>query len=365
MAIPLTLYVHLPWCERRCPYCDFNAYARRAAIPEEAYVEACLRDLEGDGRPLEAVFLGGGTPSLFSPRAIARLIRGVRERLPLKEGAEITLEANPGTVDEGKLAGFREAGVNRLSLGIQSFQDALLQRIGRIHTGKEAVRAVEAARRAGFENINLDLMFGLPGQGAEEAAADVETALALAPTHVSYYQLTLEPGTPFHRHPPELPEEEALGALEEGGRERLEQGGFVPYEVSAYARPGYACRHNLNYWTFGDYLGIGAGAWGKITTREGIFRTQRERRPGAYMEGSGTRTVRVEDIPMEFMMNALRLTRGFPKALFEARTGLPFETIRGPMEEAKARGLLREDEGHVQPTPLGRRYLNDLLVLFC
>ncbi len=368
MAIPLALYVHLPWCERRCPYCDFNAYARRGALPEEAYVAACLRDLEGegDGRPLEAVFLGGGTPSLFSPRAIARLIQGMRERLPFREGIEITLEANPGTVDEAKLAGFLEAGVNRLSLGIQSFQDHLLAGIGRIHTGKEAERAVEAAKRAGFANINLDLMFGLPGQRVEEARADVERALALGPTHIAYYQLTLEPGTPFGMRPPRLPDEEALFAMEEEGRALLEEAGFCPYEVSAHALPGFACRHNVNYWQFGDYIGIGAGAHGKVTTPEGVFRTQKAHRPSAYMAGPKASRVRVEEgaLPLEFMMNALRLTRGFPKALFEERTSLPLEVIQAPLEAAKARGLVEEEGEVIRPTALGRRYLNDLLGLF-
>lgn len=376
-APPLALYLHFPWCVRKCPYCDFNSHEAGGGIPEDAYVAALLHDLDRSrsavaGREIISVFLGGGTPSLFSAAAVTRLLDAVRARLPLAEEAEITLEANPGTAEARHFAGYRRAGVNRLSLGVQSFDDESLRRLGRIHDGNEARRAFELARAAGFDNINLDLMYGLPEQSSAMAAADLEAAVAQAPEHLSWYQLTLEPNTVFYARPPVLPVEDAVAAIQEQGEARLEAAGYRHYEVSAWCRAGREARHNLNYWEFGDYLGLGAGAHSKLTGAAGrITRSARHRIPRRYLETAGDDTVvtteRVldeEDRVVEFMLNALRLVRGFEPAQFEQRTGLALERVREPLAEACRRGLLEYGGGRIRPTPRGTRYLNDLLQLF-
>lgn len=373
---PLSLYVHLPWCQRKCPYCDFNSYAVRGTVPQDEYVAALLRDLEHDaararGRRVQSVFLGGGTPSLFSPEAIERLLAGIRTRLDIAPDAEITLEANPGTVEPARLRGYRAAGVNRLSLGIQSFDDAQLKALGRIHDRAQALAAVDAARAAGFENINIDLMFALPHQSLEQALADVRTAVGLGPTHLSVYELTLEPGTPFHAWRPPLPDDDTAWAMQEAIRAELAQAGYRPYEVSNYARPGFECRHNLNYWTYGDYLGIGAGAHAKLTEDAGIMRQWKRRQPYDYLAKAGgpaavagKRRVSEPEVGFEFMLNVLRLTDGFPIALFPARTGLPFACLEPIVLQAQARGLLERAAGWLRPTPLGARFLDDLTAMF-
>jgi putative oxygen-independent coproporphyrinogen III oxidase len=372
---PLSLYIHFPWCVRKCPYCDFNSHAVRGEIPEAQYIDALLADLEQDlprvwGRPVRSVFLGGGTPSLFSPEAIERLLAGVRARVALIPDAEVTLEANPGTVETERFRGYRAAGVNRLSIGIQSFQPEQLQKLGRIH-GREALAAAQAARAAGFDNFNLDLMFGLPQQTLDEALTDLRTALALNPTHLSLYQLTLEPNTLFHAQPPELPDEDVLAAMQEALQAELADSGFAQYEVSAYARTGCRSRHNLNYWQFGDYLGIGAGAHAKITNADGVTRLWKVKQPRDYLETAGTpaglggeqRPGR-DDVAFEFMLNALRLTEGVPAILFSERTGLDPACVQKPLTQAIARGLLEPGHEHIRPTPLGRRFLNELVALF-
>jgi len=398
---PLSLYVHFPWCVRKCPYCDFNSHALRPGsgqavrdgIPEAQYIDALLADLEADlprvwGRPVRSIFLGGGTPSLFSPEAIERLLAGVRARVPLVPEAEVTLEANPGTVETERFRGYRAAGVNRLSIGIQSFDPEQLQKLGRIHGRDEALAAAQAARTAGFDNFNLDLMFGLPQQTLDEALADVRTALALQPAHLSVYQLTLEPNTLFHAQPPELPDDDAIAVMQEALQAELTDAGFVQYEVSAYARAGQEpkcreahgragaaagrrCRHNLNYWQFGDYLGIGAGAHAKITDAEGVTRLWKVKQPRDYLEKAGTpagiggeqRPGR-DDVAFEFMLNALRLTEGVPALLFSERTGLDPACMQKPLTQAMARGLLGPGHEYFRPTPLGRRFLNELVALF-
>lgn len=375
---PLSLYIHLPWCVRKCPYCDFNSHALRAALPEQEYVDALLRDLEQEaeragGRTIESIFIGGGTPSLFSAAAIDRLLSAVREQLNLRPDAEITLEANPGTVEQDRFAGFRAAGINRLSIGIQSFDDARLQSLGRIHGRDEALRAVDAARRAGFDNFNLDLMYGLPQQDLDGALADLEQAIALAPNHISHYQLTLEPNTLFHAQPPTLPDDDDCYAMQQACQTRLAEAGYRHYEVSAYAQPGRESRHNLNYWTFGDYLALGAGAHGKITDVASgtIQRYAKRKHPRDYQLHAGRPSVVDQessigpaDLILEFMMNALRLRDGFGIALCEARTGLSWERFQPLAQQATARGWLEVRDDHVQPTPTGRLYLNELLELF-
>jgi oxygen-independent coproporphyrinogen-3 oxidase len=373
---PLSLYVHLPWCVRKCPYCDFNSHPARAPLPEAAYVDALLRDLEAElprvwGRTVRTVFLGGGTPSLFAATEIERLLSGLRARVPLAHDAEITLEANPGTVELEKFRGFRAAGINRLSIGIQSFDDEKLQALGRIHGRAEALRAAAAACAAGFTNINLDLMFGLPQQTPEQALADIDTALAEAPTHLSVYQLTLEPNTLFHAQPPRLPDDETIFAMQQALQARLAEAGFRQYEVSAYAQPGFECRHNRNYWEFGDYLGLGAGAHGKLTTADGIARTWKVKQPTDYLTHAGsaaacggTRTIPATELPGEFMLNALRLKQGFAKTLYAERTGLDLKALRPTLDAAKQRGLLVETDTHLAPSDLGYRFLNDLIGLF-
>ncbi len=367
--LPLALYVHLPWCVRKCPYCDFNSHPARA-IPEGDYIDALLTDLdaqlpEAAGRPLESIFIGGGTPSLFSPAAIGALLDGVAARLALADDIEITLEANPGTAEAARFAGYRAAGVNRLSLGIQSFDDRRLAALGRIHDAAQARAAVAMARRAGFDNLNLDLMFGLPDQDRAGALADLEQALALAPDHLSWYQLTLEPGTPFHRQPPPLPDDEQLWAIQQAGLERLARAGFLRYEISAFALEERRCRHNLNYWRFGDYLGIGAGAHGKITTPDGVWRRARTRLPGRYLADptAGDRwRVTGRSLALEALMNMLRLTKGVSEALFETRTGLSLEDLEPTLGRLRRRGLMVSDR--LQATPRGYDFLDQLLVEF-
>lgn len=375
---PLALYLHLPWCVRKCPYCDFNSHEARGEVPDDDYVAALLRDLEFElpgiwGRRLVSVFLGGGTPSLFSPEAIERLLSGLRAYLHLGPDAEVTLEANPGTVDSGRFAAFRQAGVNRLSIGVQSFRDAQLRALGRVHDGAAARRAVESARQAGFEDVNLDLMFGLPGDSMDGAMADLETAIALSPSHLSWYQLTLEPGTAFARRPPTLPDDERVADIHERGLARLAAAGFDRYEVSAFARPDAVCRHNINYWEFGDYLGLGAGAHGKISDRlQGrILRSRRTRSPAEYLRHAGsaravsdTRPVPRRELGLEFMMNALRLVEGVPAALFQSRTTLPLSVVAGELEQAVERGWLEWTLQRIRPTEPGLRYLNEVLALF-
>jgi oxygen-independent coproporphyrinogen-3 oxidase len=372
---PLSLYVHIPWCVRKCPYCDFNSHEARGELPEQAYVAALLADLELVlpevwGRPVNTVFIGGGTPSLFSVRAVDALLSGLRARLPITADAEITLEANPGTVEAEKFAGLRAAGINRISLGIQSFNDAHLRALGRIHDAAEARRAAELALRV-FDNVNLDLMYALPEQTPEQAAADLAAALALAPQHLSAYHLTVEPNTLFHHRPPALPDDDAAAQMQETLEARLAAAGYAHYETSAYARPGRQCRHNLNYWGFGDYLGIGAGAHEKISFKNSILRRSRVRQPKAYLARAGTpgqfgerRQLTAAELPGEFMMNALRLNAGFELECYRARTGCDSTPLLPRLEAARLRGLITRDHRRVMPTPLGRRFLNDLIALF-
>lgn len=372
MTPPLALYIHLPWCVRKCPYCDFNSHTAPGTLPEDTYVDALLRDLDQDlegtgGRELTSVFFGGGTPSLFEPATIERILDGVRARLPLAPDCEVTMEANPGAVEADRFAGFRAAGVNRLSLGVQSLDDAMLRRLGRIHDAERARTAVAAARTAGFDNLNLDMMYALPEQDIAAAMRDLEALLELAPEHVSYYQLTLEPGTPFHHRPPPLPDHDEAWAMHAAAGRRLRAAGYRQYEVSAWARPGRACRHNGNYWRFGDYLGIGAGAHGKLTMANGrIVRRAKQHLPNRYMAAAGgaggiadERVLDDVDRRFEFLMNALRLTGGFDVALYTERTGLPAAEL-DDLAAAHPR-LLRLRRGKLRCTDLGRRHLDTLL----
>jgi putative oxygen-independent coproporphyrinogen III oxidase len=374
---PLALYVHVPWCLRKCPYCDFNSHALDdpAQLPEQEYLAALVADLESClpqawGRSVHSVFLGGGTPSLLSVAAVEELLSALRARLTLAADCEITLEANPGSYEAGRYAGYRRAGVNRLSIGVQSFADAQLQALGRVHDGAQARRAIEAARQA-FDNFNLDLMVGLPGQDAAAARRDLQEALSWAPPHLSLYQLTLEPNTVFHKYPPVLPEEDVLEAIQAAVAEAAAAGGYAQYEVSAYAQPGRAARHNLNYWTFGDYLGIGAGAHGKLTLPEGVLRTERHRLPASYLEHAragrfvaAQRTLDDADLVFEFMLNALRLREGFAPQLFAERTGLDPVLLEPGLARAQARGLIDRNALRIRPSELGWRFLNDLQALF-
>ena len=389
---PLALYVHVPWCVRKCPYCDFNSHEMRSAQPaaaesvarvsvgldaelEERYVSALVADLEHAlpgiwGRTVHSIFLGGGTPSLLSAPALDGLLCAVRARLSLLADVEITLEANPGTFEAEKFAAYRALGVNRLSIGIQSFNSAHLKALGRIHDAGEARRAVEIAR-ANFDNFNLDLMYALPAQTLGEAEADIEAAIALAPPHLSAYHLTIEPNTYFHRYPPEVPDDELSASMQEAIEARLAAAGYGHYETSAFARAGRECRHNLNYWRFGDYLGIGAGAHGKLSLPGRIVRQMRWKHPREYMDKAlagepvqQEQNVAAQELPFEFMLNALRLTSGFAISIFEERTGLPLTVVLAALERAEALGLIERDHQRVAPTPRGQRFLNDLLLLF-
>jgi oxygen-independent coproporphyrinogen-3 oxidase len=375
---PLALYVHLPWCVRKCPYCDFNSYETRGTVPDLEYVDALLRDLRGElpfvqGRTIETVFLGGGTPSLFSGPAIARLLAGLKAEVVLSPQAEITLEANPGAVDAARFAAFREAGINRLSIGIQSFRDEQLRALGRVHDAVQARAAVATARTVGFDNLNLDLMYGLPNDDVAGAIADLEGALELAPAHLSWYQLTLEPNTAFERRPPALPDDDVVKRIEESGRGLLARQGYGRYEISAYARPGRRCLHNLNYWQFGDYLGVGAGAHGKVTLRDvgEIARRAKTRNPRTYQQRAGAagsvaeeRLVLPKQAALEFLMNALRLLDGVPVSTFAARAGQSVLGLATTRAVAVERGWLADDRGFLRATSSGIDRLNRLLELF-
>lgn len=380
-SIPLSLYVHFPWCVRKCPYCDFNSHPLRGEVPEDEYVDALLRDLDfelsesritsHESQTLVSIFMGGGTPSLFSGRAIGRLLEAVNRRLDFAADIEITLEANPGTAEAGHFPAYRAAGVNRLSMGIQSLDDAQLRRLGRIHDRAEALRAYGLARSAGFDNINLDLMYALPEQSVDDALQDLRTLIALQPEHVSWYQLTLEPNTEFGRRPPPVPDDDAAWTMQEQGQALLAEASYVQYEVSAYARSGLQSRHNRNYWTFGDYLGIGAGAHGKRSGASGIVRRARHKHPKIYLQHAGStaavqekRALPAADLPFEFLMNALRLNEGFAPALYAERTGLIWDAGAPAVQLAVQRGLLEAGTTRVRPTELGRRHLNGLLQLF-
>ena len=368
---PLALYVHLPWCVRKCPYCDFNSHERGAELPERAYVDALIADLEGLlpsvwGRRIVSLFIGGGTPSLFAPESIERLLSEVRARIALVPDAEVTLEANPGTAEAGRFRGYRAAGVNRLSLGVQSFDDSMLRALGRIHSGDEARAAIELALRH-FDNVNLDLMYGLPGQSLEMARIDIEAAVRWETSHVSAYQLTIEPNTVFYRQPPALPEHDTCADMQLIVEETLGAAGFEHYETSAFARPGRRCRHNLNYWEFGDYLGLGAGAHGKISFADRVTRHERAKQPREYLAVPGKlqeRLVAAGELPFEFMLNALRLTEGFAVALFAQRTGLQPTAIAAGLRDAEQKGLIERHGDRLRPTRQGRLFLNELIGLF-
>ncbi|GAB3283146.1 radical SAM family heme chaperone HemW [Parahaliea aestuarii] len=372
---PLSLYIHLPWCERKCPYCDFNSHEARD-IPEQAYVEALLLDLEGEiprlqGREIQTLFIGGGTPSLFSATAIGQLMAGIAARVPLARDLEATMEANPGSAEAEKFAGFRAAGINRLSLGIQSFQDEQLQTLGRVHNSDQARRALAMVRDAGFDNFNIDLMHGLPGQSVERGLADLAGALEFDPPHLSWYQLTIEPNTVFHKRPPVLPVEDTLADIQDAGEALLQGNGLRAYEVSAWSKPGSECRHNLNYWSFGDYLAIGAGAHGKATHRDGrIERYAKRRQPADYLAserggfGASQRWLEPEELPGEYMLNTLRLAGGAPLANFSRYTGLPPDAVQDTIDRLRERGLLQVSGSHLHCTATGWRYLDSVVAEF-
>ena len=384
---PLSLYIHTPWCVRKCPYCDFNSHEPGTHgftprdLPEAAYLYALLQDLDSDldlaaGREIKTIFIGGGTPSLLSPAFYERLLKEIRIRLPFSKEIEITLEANPGTTEQERFIGYRKAGINRLSLGIQSFQPDQLHALGRIHSGDEAIAAVTQAREAGFANINIDLMHGLPNQTPQLAMDDIAQALALAPEHLSWYQLTLEPNTAFHSHPPVLPEEEALWDIQDKGHQLLEQAGFKRYEISAYASAGHQSRHNLNYWQFGDYLGIGAGAHGKLSRIDSngewhIERRWKTRQPDAYLKRvddlrgfiAGKQLIKTDELPLEFAMNALRLTDGVSLETWRANTGEAPARLLTRLQSAEKKGLLMQMPEKLRASPQGLLFLNELLAL--
>ena len=374
---PLSLYIHIPWCIKKCPYCDFNSHSLKNSLPEEAYIDALLADLQTElpniwGRPVETIFFGGGTPSLFQAASIDRLLSGLRSLLRLQPEAEITLEANPGTFEIEKFKGFKDAGITRLSIGVQSFNDTMLERLGRVHNGSEAQRAIDTALKL-FEKVNIDLMYALPGQTVQTALTDVNTAIATSASHISAYHLTMEPNTPFGHTPPKgLPQDEAALDIEDAVHDALDGAGFIHYETSAFARPQMQCRHNLNYWQFGDYIGIGAGAHGKISFPDRIERTVRRRHPNDYLaamqrnpsDGIERKTVSTDDLPFEFMMNALRLAEGVPAALLQERTGISSARIMAQIETARRKGLLENDPTVFRPTTQGRLFLNDLLQCF-
>jgi oxygen-independent coproporphyrinogen-3 oxidase len=389
IAPPLSLYIHMPWCVKKCPYCDFNSHGLRSEPPPYAdYIDCLLADLDADradfaealaGRSVISIFFGGGTPSLFAPELIDRLLDGVRRRLPLADDAEITLETNPGTVEHGRFDGYLAAGVNRISFGVQSFDDDKLRRLGRIHSSGEAEAAVKSAQDAGYRNINLDLMYALPRQTLDGALADVDRAVALQPTHISHYQLTLEPNTAFAANPPPLPDDDHAWAMQEACEQRLATCGYGQYEISAYAQPDRRCRHNLNYWEFGDYLGIGAGAHGKLSDPGSgrILRRWKTRHPHAYMASTGTsandisariggdNAVDPAELPFEYMLNALRLIDGVPMSAFAERTGLSPEHIASALSAACRRGWLHDDDPQqLRTTALGQRFLNDVIAGF-
>jgi oxygen-independent coproporphyrinogen-3 oxidase len=368
---PLSLYVHLPWCVKKCPYCDFNSHERQGELPFEEYTAALIRDLEAMlpsvwGRRLHSIFIGGGTPSLFPAESIDALLAAVRARLPIEPDAEITMEANPGASEAGRFRGYRNAGVNRLSLGVQSFDDSMLKALGRIHGADEARRAVGMAMDT-FGNVNIDLMYGLPGQTLAMARADVEEGVRFGTVHISAYQLTIEPNTEFFSRPPKLPAHDTSADMQVAVEEILQGAGFEHYETSAFAMPGRRCHHNLNYWEFGDYLGIGAGAHGKLSFADRVARHERVKQPREYLAGTGDvaqRVIKAKELPFEFALNAFRLVEGFEAGLYVARTGLPAATIDAALRAAEAKGLIERTERRIRPTERGRRFLNDLLGLF-
>ncbi len=373
---PLSLYIHIPWCIKKCPYCDFNSHAVKGDTPEAAYIDALLKDLAEDvqryviTRPISSIFIGGGTPSLFSPESINRLLRGIEQQLPLKPDIEITLEANPGTFESHKFAEFRALGINRLSIGIQTFNDTLLTRLGRVHSGGEALKAAEIAQQSGFDNFNLDLMFGLPGANPEDSQSDVATAISLKPTHISFYQLTLEPNTYFHKFPPQLPNDELIFDTQKRGQQLLADHGYQQYEVSAYSQSGLQCKHNVNYWQFGDYLGIGAGAHGKITQTlpQTIIRTVKPKSPEHYLQdthklGSST-VIPVAELPLEFIMNQLRLKQGFTAENYFASTGLSISTLEPALSESLQQGLLINQDDRYFCSAQGWNFMDNILEKF-
>ncbi len=377
---PLSLYIHFPWCIEKCPYCDFNSHAIKTSIPYDEYIDCLLLDLDYElpsiwGRPIQSIFMGGGTPSLFPPEAIAKLIQALRARLNFKPDIEITLEANPGTVDQGCFAGFRQAGINRLSIGVQSFNDAMLKKLGRIHNSKQAIKAIEAAHTADFNSFNVDLMFGLQEQTSKQMLSDLQTAIDLQPAHLSHYQLTIEPNTLFAVQPPTLPDDDALWDMTQQAHARLAEHHYQQYEVSAFSKSGKVnqCKHNLNYWQFGDYLGIGAGAHQKITAAntQSITRTAKQKHPQHYMQHVKTQVhiteqhvLKNDDVRFEFMLNALRLTSGFEIQTFKDNTGMDILSIQAILNKANKNNWLLQDDTRIQPTPLGQQYLNDVVTLF-
>lgn len=373
--LPLSLYVHIPWCVRKCPYCDFNSHEQKSELPEQAYIAAMLEDLDQDvgfiqHRELQSIFIGGGTPSLFSPSAYQTLFAELRKRLKFADDIEITLEANPGTVEQARFNAYRQVGINRLSIGVQSFDPAQLKKLGRIHNSDDALRAIACAQNAGFDNFNVDLMHGLNDQSKEDALRDLEIAIDAGAPHISWYQLTIEPNTEFFKRPPTLPIETEMHRIQSAGFKTLSAANFSRYEVSAFAKPNHQSRHNLNYWQFGDYLAIGAGAHGKITQAQGgIIRYQKTRKPEDYLSRAPSRTSKSEDIdpsdlPLEFLMNALRLRQGFSSALFEARTGLAWSSIAPRIEDLISDGLLQKQQAAYSPTERGYEMLDSVLAEF-
>ena len=373
----LSLYIHIPWCVQKCPYCDFNSHAQKEPLPEELYISRLIQDLEREvagvwGRKLHSIFIGGGTPSLFSAQSIDKLLSNVRALIPFESDIEITMEANPGTFEAERFAGFRQAGVNRLSIGVQSFDSRQLKALGRIHNSEQAIAAAEFAHQAGFNSFNLDLMHGLPNQNVKQALTDLETAISLNPQHLSWYQLTIEPNTLFYQQPPQLPVDDILWDIQEQGTALLKQHGYQQYEVSAFAKkPSYRAKHNINYWQFGDYLGIGAGAHGKITRLDlnQIIRTHKSKHPKNYLYSdwdkiTTSQPIKASDLPFEFMLNALRLIDGVPQSYYEQRTGLSVQTIREPLTHAIETGLLENNQQLIKPTTKGALFLNQLLEEF-
>ena len=373
-TIPLSLYIHIPWCLQKCPYCDFNSHTVKDVLPESDYIQVLLNDLAFDiaqfkiERPLESIFIGGGTPSLLSPDSIALLLEGISKQLTIKEKAEITLEANPGTFEQAKFKAFRQAGINRLSIGIQSFNSAHLKKLGRIHTQDDALQAGEIARSSGFDNFNLDLMFGLPEQSLEQAKADIKQAIALKPPHLSLYQLTLEPNTYFHKFPPQLPQDDLIFEIQQHCQQLLQLANYQHYEISAYAKQDFQCQHNLNYWKFGDYVGIGAGAHGKISQQlpQTVYRTSKLKSPALYLEKirHQNSAIPIEEFPIEFMMNQLRLKQGFSGENYQKMTGLPLSTLEPALSTAVTQKFLKQQQNYYRLTEKGWNFLDSLLQLF-
>jgi oxygen-independent coproporphyrinogen-3 oxidase len=373
--LPLSLYIHFPWCIQKCPYCDFNSHAVKSGIPETAYIDRLLEDLQADlslltsAAKIQSIFMGGGTPSLFSPNSLAYLLNGIKQQIELAADCEITLEANPGTFESAKFKAFRELGINRLSIGIQSFNDSHLQKLGRVHNATEAIKAVNIAQQAGFDNLNLDLMFGLPEQTQAEALADVQTAISLNPSHISFYQLTLEPNTYFYKFPPKLPEDDRIFAMQKSCQQLLADNGYLQYEISAYAKAGFQSRHNLNYWQFGDYLGIGAGAHGKISRSlpNDILRTAKLKSPEHYLNTANARSdavITVAELPLEFMMNHLRLKTGFNLDNFPKTTGLSCDSLQPALSQCLAQDLLIQQQRQLYCSDRGWNFLDDILEKF-